>query len=138
MLFSSYTALACGYRKGNDMSKIIAVTSGKGGTGKSTVCAGLGYTLAKQGHRTLLIELDFGLRCLDIMFGMENDIKYDLGDDLSGKKQTLEAVSQVPMATNHLQASRQSRYTIYAAPLRNILSISLSIPAQVSIPMFLI
>ena len=63
------------------MSKIIAVTSGKGGTGKSTVCAGLGYTLAKQGHRTLLIELDFGLRCLDIMFGMENDIKNDLGND---------------------------------------------------------
>ena len=100
MPFSSYTALACGYRKGNEMSKIIAVTSGKGGTGKSTVCAGLGYTLAKQGHRTLIIELDFGLRCLDIMFGMENSIKYDLGDVLSGKKQALEAVSQVPMASN--------------------------------------
>ena len=52
------------------MPKIIAVTSGKGGTGKSTICAGLGYTLAKQGHRTLIIELDFGLRCLDIMLGM--------------------------------------------------------------------
>lgn len=82
------------------MSKIIAVTSGKGGTGKSTVCAGLGYTLAKQGHRTLIIELDFGLRCLDIMFGVENSIQSDLGDVLSGKKQVLDAVSQVPMASN--------------------------------------
>ena len=82
------------------MSKIIAVTSGKGGTGKSTVCAGLGYTLAKQGHRTLIIELDFGLRCLDIMFGMENSIKYDLGDVLNGKKETLDAIAQVPMASN--------------------------------------
>ena len=82
------------------MSKVIAVTSGKGGTGKSTVCAGLGYTLSKQGHRTLIIELDFGLRCLDIMFGMENDIKYDLGDVLNGKKPVLEAVSQVPMSSN--------------------------------------
>lgn len=82
------------------MSKIIAVTSGKGGTGKSTVCAGLGYTLAKQGHRTLIIELDFGLRCLDIMFGMENSIQSDLGDVLSGKKEVLEAVAQVPMASN--------------------------------------
>ncbi len=81
-------------------SKIIAVTSGKGGTGKSTVCAGLGYTLAKQGHRTLIIELDFGLRCLDIMFGMENTISYDLGDVLSGKKKALDAVAQVPMANN--------------------------------------
>lgn len=82
------------------MSKIIAVTSGKGGTGKSTVCAGLGYTLAKQGHRTLLIELDFGLRCLDIMFGMDGKIEYDLGDVLSGKKKVLEAVAQIPMASN--------------------------------------
>lgn len=82
------------------MSKIIAVTSGKGGTGKSTVCAGLGYTLAKQGHRTLIIELDFGLRCLDIMFGMEGTIQHDLGDVLSGKKKVLDAVSQVSMASN--------------------------------------
>lgn len=82
------------------MSKIIAVTSGKGGTGKSTVCAGLGYTLAKQGHRTLIIELDFGLRCLDIMFGMDGKIQYDLGDVLSGKKKVLDAVSQVSMASN--------------------------------------
>ena len=52
------------------MSKMIAVTSGKGGTGKSSICAGLGYTLAKQGSRTLIIELDFGLRCIDIIFGM--------------------------------------------------------------------
>lgn len=98
--FNSCGIQACGYWKGYKMSKIIAVTSGKGGTGKSTVCAGLGYTLAKQGHRTLIIELDFGLRCLDIMFGMENNIKYDLGDVLNGKKTVLEAVSQVPMANN--------------------------------------
>ena len=82
------------------MAKIIAVTSGKGGTGKSTVCAGLGYTLAKQGHRTLIIELDFGLRCLDIIFGMEGQIKYDLGDVLNGKKNVLDAVAQVSMAAN--------------------------------------
>lgn len=88
------------FGKETKMSKIIAVTSGKGGTGKSTVCAGLGYTLAKQGHRTLIIELDFGLRCLDIMFGMENDIKHDLGDVLSGRKKPLDAVSPVPMAAN--------------------------------------
>ena len=101
MIFEDSVLRYCsGYRKGYTMSKIIAVTSGKGGTGKSTVCAGLGYTLAKQGHRTLLIELDFGLRCLDIMFGLENDIKYDLGDVLSGRKGAMDAVSQTPMASN--------------------------------------
>ena len=82
------------------MAKIIAVTSGKGGTGKSTICSGLGYALAKQGHRTLIIELDFGLRCLDIIFGMESDIKYDLGDVLNGRKSALDSVVQVPMASN--------------------------------------
>lgn len=82
------------------MPKIIAVTSGKGGTGKSTMCAGIGYTLAKQGHRTLIIELDFGLRCLDIMFGMEGKVPYDLGDVINGRKAPLEAITQVSMASN--------------------------------------
>lgn len=82
------------------MSKMIAVTSGKGGTGKSSICAALGYTLAKQGHRTLIIELDFGLRCIDIIFGMDGRIEHDLGDVLDGKIKPLDAVSQVPMASN--------------------------------------
>ena len=82
------------------MSKMIAVTSGKGGTGKSSICAGLGYTLAKQGSRTLIIELDFGLRCIDIIFGMTGQIKYDLSDVLDGKISALDAVTRVPMASN--------------------------------------
>lgn len=80
--------------------KLIAITSGKGGTGKSSICYGLGYTLAKQGNRTLIIELDFGLRCLDIMFGMSGQVEYDLGDVLSGKKEILDAVAHVPSASN--------------------------------------
>lgn len=80
--------------------KLIAVTSGKGGTGKSSICYGLGYTLAKQGNRTLIIELDFGLRCLDIMFGMSGRVDFDLGDVLNGKKQILDAVVTVPSASN--------------------------------------
>ncbi len=80
--------------------KLIAITSGKGGTGKSSICYGLGYTLAKQGNRTLIIELDFGLRCMDIMFGMADKVEYDLGDVLSGKKEILDAVAHVPSASN--------------------------------------
>ena len=80
--------------------KLIAVTSGKGGTGKSSICYGIGYTLAKQGNRTLIIELDFGLRCLDIMFGMSGQVAYDLGDVLKGKRQILDAVATVPSASN--------------------------------------
>lgn len=80
--------------------KLIAVTSGKGGTGKSSICYGIGYTLAKQGNRTLIIELDFGLRCLDIMFGMSGRVDYDLGDVLQGKREILDAVVTVPSASN--------------------------------------
>jgi len=82
------------------VSKVIAVTSGKGGTGKSSICYGLGYALAKMGNRTLIIELDFGLRCIDIMTGMMNDIKTDLGTVLYGNVKPLDAVIPVKMATN--------------------------------------
>lgn len=82
------------------MSKVIAVTSGKGGTGKSSICAGLGYSLSKQGNRTLIIELDFGLRCMDIIFGVKDIIKFDLGHVIEGKCKTLDAVAQVKMSSN--------------------------------------
>lgn len=82
------------------MSKIIAVTSGKGGTGKSTICSELGFALAKQGHRTLIIELDFGLRCLDIMLGVKDDITYDLGSVLRGECDIYKATTQVKLASN--------------------------------------
>ena len=48
------------------MSKVSLFTSGKGGTGKSTISAAVGYFLAKSGKKTLLIETDAGLRSLDI------------------------------------------------------------------------
>ena len=52
------------------MGNVIAVLSGKGGTGKTTVCAGLATGLAAQGRRVLCIELDVGLRNLDIALGL--------------------------------------------------------------------
>lgn len=82
------------------MSKIIAVTSGKGGTGKSSICASLGYDLAKKGHRTLIVELDIGLRCLDIMLGMKGTVPYDLGDVLNGTCDIYKATTVVNMANN--------------------------------------
>lgn len=66
------------------MSRIIAVTSGKGGVGKSTISAGLGQAFARLGRQTLILELDAGLRGLDIMLGVENSVVYDLGDLLAG------------------------------------------------------
>ncbi len=82
------------------MSKIIAITSGKGGTGKSTICAEMGFALAKLGHRTLIIELDFGLRCLDIMLGVKDEIKHDMGDVIAKTCDIYQATTQVKLASN--------------------------------------
>lgn len=56
--------------------------SGKGGTGKSTLSAAVSLSLAKLGHSVLLVDLDIGLRSLDIMLGLENKVIFDIGDVL--------------------------------------------------------
>lgn len=67
------------------MGKIILVSSGKGGAGKSTVSAYLGHSLQMLGKKTIIIELDSGLRSLDIMLGLEDESCFDLYDILSGE-----------------------------------------------------
>lgn len=62
------------------MSKIIVVTSGKGGVGKTTTTANIGAGLAGKGYRVVLLDADIGLRNLDVVMGLENRIVYDLVD----------------------------------------------------------
>ena len=66
------------------MGKVIVVASGKGGTGKTMFAANLGATLARQGSKTVLVDLDTGLRNLDLYLGLENNIVYDVNDVLLG------------------------------------------------------
>ncbi|WP_319202517.1 septum site-determining protein MinD [uncultured Ilyobacter sp.] len=66
------------------MAKVIVITSGKGGVGKTTTTANLGVGLALQGKKTLLIDADIGLRNLDVVMGLENRIVYDLVDVVEG------------------------------------------------------
>lgn len=60
--------------------KIIVITSGKGGVGKTTTSANIGTGLAMEGYKVLLIDTDTGLRNLDLLLGLENRIMYDLVD----------------------------------------------------------
>ncbi len=60
--------------------KIIMVTSCKGGVGKSTVSANLGIRLARDGWRTLIIDCDFGVRSLDLIMGLEDEVVFDITD----------------------------------------------------------
>lgn len=64
------------------MGTVIAVTSGKGGTGKTTVTAGVACCLAARGRRVLCIDMDIGLRNLDISLGMADRAVMDFSDVL--------------------------------------------------------
>jgi len=59
------------------LAKIIVVTSGKGGVGKTTTSAALSTGLALRGHRTVVIDFDIGLRNLDLIMGCERRVVYD-------------------------------------------------------------
>ncbi len=60
------------------MAKIIVVTSGKGGVGKTTTSASIATGLALRGHKTAVIDFDVGLRNLDLIMGCERRVVYDL------------------------------------------------------------
>ncbi len=64
--------------------KVIVITSGKGGVGKTTTTANLGAALALLGNKTVVIDADIGLRNLDVVMGLENRIVYDLVDVIDG------------------------------------------------------
>ena len=74
------------------MARVVVVTSGKGGVGKTTSCASIGTALAMQGFRTVLIDFDVGLRNLDLVMGCERRVVYDLINVLSGEAKLSQAL----------------------------------------------
>src|SRR2546428_8348209 len=60
------------------MAKIVVVTSGKGGVGKTTTSASFSSGLALRGHKTAVLDFDVGLRNLDLIMGCERRVVYDL------------------------------------------------------------
>ena len=67
------------------MGTVIAVTSGKGGTGKTSLTAGIASCLAALGFRVLCVDMDIGLRNLDISLGMTDRALMDFSDVMSGR-----------------------------------------------------
>ena len=67
------------------MAKIIVVTSGKGGVGKTTTSASIASGLALRGHKTAVIDFDVGLRNLDLIMGCERRVVYDLINVIQGE-----------------------------------------------------
>ncbi|HAO00904.1 MAG TPA: septum site-determining protein MinD, partial [Halomonas sp.] len=67
------------------MAKIIVVTSGKGGVGKTTSAAAISTGLALRGKKTVVIDFDVGLRNLDLIMGCERRVVYDLVNVIQGE-----------------------------------------------------
>lgn len=66
------------------MGKVTVITSGKGGTGKSTVAVGLAVALVRRGNRVLVIDCDAGMRGIDLMLGVSHDLVFDIADIING------------------------------------------------------
>ena len=100
------------------MSKVIVVASGKGGTGKTMFSVNLGATLAKQGNQVVLVDLDIGLRNLDLYFGLENNVVYDVYDVLTGMCKIKQAlIRDKRFHSLYVMASSPSRNDGYITPL---------------------
>ena len=72
--------------------KVVTISSGKGGVGKTTATANLGISLASLGKRVVVIDADIGLRNLDVIMGLENRIVYDLVDIVEGRSKLRQAM----------------------------------------------
>ena len=66
------------------MGKVIVVTSGKGGVGKTTSTAALGAALARTGQNAVVVDFDVGLRNLDLVMGAERRVVFDLSTSYRG------------------------------------------------------
>ena len=74
------------------MARIIVVTSGKGGVGKTTTSAAIAMGLAKKGHKTAVIDFDVGLRNLDLIMGCERRVVYDFVNVINGEASLSQAL----------------------------------------------
>ena len=79
-----------------NVARIIVVTSGKGGAGKTTLCANLGLALARKNLRVLLMDLDIGLNNLDVVMNVEDRVVYDLIDVVENRCRPSQAFIQDP------------------------------------------
>jgi len=92
------------------MAKIVVVTSGKGGVGKTTTSASFAAGLALQGHKTAVIDFDVGLRNLDLIMGCERRVVYDLINVIQGEANLNQALIKDKQLENlYILAASQTR-----------------------------
>ncbi len=90
-------------KKNKNDTKVIAITSGKGGVGKTSIVANLGFALSKLGKKVLILDADFGLGNLDVLLGLAP--KYNLSHVISGERRIQEIILNGPGNIKILPAS---------------------------------
>ena len=92
------------------MTKIVVVTSGKGGVGKTTTSASFATGLAQRGYRTVVIDFDVGLRNLDLIMGCERRVVYDFVNIINGEANLNQALIRDKRVENlHVLPASQTR-----------------------------
>ena len=92
------------------MAKIVVVTSGKGGVGKTTTSAAFASGLALAGHKTAVIDFDVGLRNLDLIMGCERRVVYDFVNVIQGEANLSQALIKDKQCENlFVLAASQTR-----------------------------
>lgn len=96
------------------MARKIVITSGKGGVGKTTICARLGMKLASLGFRVVLLDMDIGLNNLDVVMGLEQNVDFDILDVIMGNCRLKQALVQdVKFPSLYMLASTHSSEESY-------------------------
>ena len=93
------------------MGKVVLVSSGKGGTGKTMFTVNMGAMLAEKGCSVMLLDMDMGLRNMDLYIGMENRVVYNIMDVMSGICRINKAMIKV--------SGFESLYFMAASPRRD-------------------
>lgn len=103
--------------------RVIVITSGKGGVGKTTTSANIGTALAELGNKVVLIDTDIGLRNLDLLLGLENRIVYTIVDVVEGRcklKQALVKDKKNPNLSLLAAAQTRDKTSVTAEQLKDI------------------
>src|SRR5712675_2957678 len=92
------------------MTKVLVVTSGKGGVGKTTSTAAIGAALAQAGQKVVVVDFDVGLRNLDLVMGAERRVVFDLINVVQGDAKLPQAlIRDKRVETLHLLPASQTR-----------------------------
>jgi septum site-determining protein MinD len=105
-------------------SRIIVITSGKGGVGKSTVTTNFGLSLAKLGYKIAVIDADIGLRNLDLLLGLEHKVFFNVIDVLEGRcsfEKALLTDKRFPNLTFISLVRKKKRYPFTTKIMKNLL-----------------